>query len=65
MTERQTKVLVLIGIGILLCAGTEPLAKSLAGSPPLILAGVYLLSPVGLLFLVIGIFRAATKGRQS
>lgn len=66
MTNRQAKASVLIFIGIVLMMTTEPLAKALASStPPLIMAGVYSLSPLGLICLVIGIYRAVTKGKQA
>jgi len=64
MEPRQINALVLAGVGVLLMAGTEPLRNALSNSPPLILAGVSLLSPVGLVLLVLGIYRYSSKGTK-
>ena len=61
MTPRKLNAVVLLGIGILLMLATEPLAKSMVGSPPLVLAGINFLSPVGVIFFVLGIYRFATN----
>jgi hypothetical protein len=63
LTDRQLRASILIVIGLVLMAAPEPLLKAFSGSPPLLLAGVSFLSPLGLIFLVIGIYRASTKGK--
>ena len=62
-TPRQLNALILIGIGMLLFMSPRAVAPMLQGSVgPLVMAGVYLLSPLGLICLAIGIYRYATKG---
>ena len=61
-TPRQLNALILIGIGMLLFMSPRAVAPMLQGSVgPLVMAGVYLLSPLGLICLAIGIYRYATK----
>lgn len=65
MTNRQAKASTLILIGFVLIVATEPLANAFSNSASvLLMAGIHSLSPLGLIFLVIGIYRAATKGKQ-
>ena len=62
-TPRRLNALILIGIGILLIMSPRAVAPMLQGSVgPYVMAGVYFLSPLGLIFLAIGIYRYATKG---
>jgi len=65
LTDRQLRASILIVIGLALMAAPEPLLKAFAGSPPLVLAGITFLSPLGLIFFVIGIYRASTKGKAA
>lgn len=64
VTERQLRATVLIGSGLLLIVGAEPITKWFAGAPPLEMGLLNLLSPLGLIVLIIGIYRASTKGKQ-
>ena len=62
-TPRQLNALILIGIGILLIMSPRAVAPMLQGfGGPSVMAAVYFLSPLGLIFLAIGIYRYATKG---
>ncbi len=63
MTPRQLNATILGSIGLLLLMIVEPLAKALAGAPSLLLAGLYLLGPVGFIFLVLGVYRFSTKDK--
>jgi len=65
MTERQLKAGVLICVGLLLIVEAEPTIKWFSGAPPLEMGFLNLLSPLGLIILVVGIYRASTKGKQS
>ena len=65
-TPRQLNALILIGIGILLVMTPRALVPMLQGSAgDYVMAGVYFLSPLGLIFLIIGIYRYATKGKST
>ena len=62
-TPRQLKALVLIGIGLVLIMAPRAVIPMLQGSVGgYVMAGIQFLSPLGLIFLVLGVYRYATKG---
>lgn len=63
MTPRQLNASLFMLIGFILMAVVEPLAHQFPNAPSLVQAGIYFLSPVGLIFLVLGIYRFATKAK--
>jgi hypothetical protein len=64
LTPRKLNALVLIGAGVLLLQAPEPLARTFANAPPLALAGIYALSPLGLTLFALGIYRFLSKGKS-
>lgn len=64
MTPRQLNASLFMLIGFILMAVVEPLAHQFQGAPHLMQAGIYCLSPVGLIFLVLGIYRFTTKAKS-
>ena len=65
-TPRQLNALILIGVGIVLIMAPRALVPMLQGSADgYMMAGMHLLSPLGLMFLVIGIYRYVTKGKST
>ena len=65
MSPRKLNALVLLGIGILLMMSVEPVLGALPDAHPLIQAGVRLLALPGLVCFVLGVYRFATKGKES
>ncbi len=66
LTPRQLNGLVLIGIGALLTMVTQTIPGVIATAPPLVAAVLSFLPLVGFIFVVLGIYRMATKepGKQ-
>ncbi|QJR13539.1 hypothetical protein [Usitatibacter palustris] len=62
MTPRQLNAIVLIGIGVVLLMVPQTIPGVIRSSPPMVAAVLTLLSPIGLIFFVLGLYRYATKG---
>lgn len=66
MTPRKIRGIVFIVIGLVLINSTKPLmAQFLNVVHPLVDVAIFVLSPIGLIFLIIGIYRIATKGKEA
>jgi hypothetical protein len=62
--DRKTKAIIFIAIGLLLIIAPGQLGSVIATAPPLVQAGIFFMGPLGLIFLVLGIYRAATQGKS-
>lgn len=61
MKETRWGAIIMICVGILMMMGTQPLARAFAGASPGTMGMIYLVSPVGLIVLVLGIYRLYRK----
>jgi hypothetical protein len=62
LTPKQSKAIPIIFIGALLLLISEPVAQAARGNvSDLAMAAILLLNPIGLIFLVIGIYRYFRK----
>ena len=61
MTPRQLNGLVLVGIGALFTMVPQSIPGVIATAPPLVAAALSFLPLIGFIFLVLGIYRMATK----
>jgi hypothetical protein len=63
MNKQQARAVTPGIIGLALILIKEPLIQALTGSvPDRVMAALYLLGPIGLVFLVIAIYRLCSKG---
>ena len=62
--DRKTSAILLIVIGLLLILAPGQLGAVIETAPPRTQAVLYALSPLGLVFLVLGIYRAATRDKR-
>jgi hypothetical protein len=62
MTPRQLSATTFFGIGLAFTMVAGALRSSISPSPPAIAAILHLLSPIGVIFIVVALYRFATKG---
>lgn len=63
MTPRKLNALLLMAIGIVLLNGPK-LASVFAGASDYVMAGIYFLPGLGFIFIILGIYRFTTKGKD-
>jgi hypothetical protein len=61
MSPRQLNSLAFLGVGVLLMMVPMSVKAVIDTYPPLVAAFLYALSPVGLIFTVLALYRLATK----
>ena len=63
MSSRKLDAIVFMGVGILLLMSIRPLETTLANADSRVLAGINFLSLPGVVLLLLGVYRFATKGK--